>query len=193
MAVLPRASFSCLGIVQSIKAVSAPQYNTEQDARQYLEGQLWQDGPFCPHCGVYAAPRKMSPEQSAGTHGRKGLYQCRQCRKQFTVTVGTIFEHSKIPLHKWLLAVHRMCAANKRVSALQLQKDLDLGSYRSAWFMCRRIRWAIAQSAAADESLLIRVKPGPGMPRPGANRQKSVWSEVDEEMLGPKTPPMYEK
>jgi transposase-like protein len=180
-------------MVQRIKAVPAQQYNNEQDARQYLESQLWPDGPFCPHCGVDAAPRKMSPEQGADTHGRNGLYQCRQCRKQFTVTVGTIFEHSKIPLHKWLLAVHRICAAKKVVSAIQLQKDLDLGSYRSAWFMCRRIRWALAQSAAPDESLLIRVKPAAGMPRPGANRQKSVWSEVDEELLGPKNPPTQEK
>jgi len=123
----------------------------------------------------------MNREAGTGTHGRNGLYQCRGCRKQFTVTVGTIFEGSKIPLDKWLLAVHLMCAAKKGISALQLQRELKLGSYRSAWFLCRRIRWAMKKTGRIVEALL-RVEPAADMPRPGAHRQKSVWAEVNEEI-----------
>jgi transposase-like protein len=127
-----------------------PQHCTEEAARDYLEAQLWPDGPFCPRCGLDSEVKKMKREEGAGTHGRKGLYQCRGCRKQFTVTIGTIFESSKIPLHKWLLAIHLMCGEKKGVSALQLQRELQLGSYRSAWLLCRRIRWAMKQSPVAD-------------------------------------------
>jgi transposase-like protein len=76
---------------------------------------------------------------------RKGVYQCNDCRKQFSITVGTIFEDSHIPLHKWLLAVHLMCSSKKGISAHQLMRNLELGSYRTAWFMAHRIRWALTQ------------------------------------------------
>jgi len=84
------------------------------------------------------------------THSRSGVFQCNACRKQFSVTVKTIFEGSKIPLHKWLLAIHLMCSSKKGVSALQLQRELELGSYRSAWFMCHRVRWAMTQTPMAE-------------------------------------------
>jgi len=115
-----------------------------------LEKLLWPDGPVCPHCGVIGEATKMDREEGSDTHGRKGLYQCNGCRKQFTVTVGTIFEDSKIPLHKWLMAFHLMCSSKKGISALQLQRELELGSYRSAWFLCHRIRWAMTQSPMAE-------------------------------------------
>src|SRR5207245_7305275 len=76
---------------------------------------------------------------------RKGLYQCAGCRKQFSVTVKTIFEDSHIPLHKWLLAAHLMSSSKKGISAHQLMRNLELKSYRSAWFMAHRIRWALTQ------------------------------------------------
>jgi transposase-like protein len=143
----------------------APQYQTEEAAREYLEAILWPDGPFCPHCGLHGEATKLRREEGAETHGRNGLYQCRGCRKQFTVTVGTIFEDSKIPLHKWLMAIHLMCSSKKGVSALQLQRELwgedseskdkhgrprIKGSYRTAWFMCHRVRWAMTQSPMVD-------------------------------------------
>jgi transposase-like protein len=105
---------------------------------------------MCPHCGVPEEATKLNREEGTDTHGRAGLYQCRGCRKQYTVTVGTIFEDSKIPLHKWLMAFHLMCSSKKGVSALQLQRELELGSYRTAWFMCHRIRWAMTQSPMAE-------------------------------------------
>jgi transposase-like protein len=130
--------------------IIAPQYQNEDTARAYLEARLWPEGPICPHCGVIEESTKLDREEGSDTHGRKGLYQCNSCRKQFTVTVGTIFEDSKIPLHKWLMAFHLMCSSKKGVSALQLQRELELGSYRSAWFMCHRIRWAMTQSPMAE-------------------------------------------
>src|SRR5580692_1008446 len=99
--------------------IFAPQYQSEEAAREYLEGKMWPEGPVCPHCGVIGEASKMNREEGTDTHGRKGLYQCRGCRKQFTVTVGTIFEDSHIPLHKWLLGFHLMCSSKKGMSALQ--------------------------------------------------------------------------
>jgi transposase-like protein len=128
----------------------APQYQTEEAAREYLEALLWPEGPVCPSCGVIGEATKLQREDGTDTHGRAGLYQCRGCRRQFTITVGTIFEDSHIPLHKWLLAFHLMCSSKKGVSALQLQRELELGSYRSAWFMCHRIRWSMTQSPNAE-------------------------------------------
>src|SRR5260370_774025 len=131
--------------------ILAPQYQTEEAAREYLEYMLWPDGPVCQACGLVNDATKLRREEGTETHGRTGLYQCRGCRKQFTVTVGTIFEDSKIPLHKWLLSIHLMCSSKKGVSALQLQRNLELGSYRTAWFMAHRIRWAMTQSPMVEK------------------------------------------
>jgi transposase-like protein len=163
-------------------AIIAPQFQNEDSARIYLEKLLWPDGPICAHCGVIGESTKLDREDGSDTHGRKGLYQCNGCRKQFTVTVGTIFEDSKIALHKWLLAFHLMCSSKKGISALQLQRELELGSYRSAWFMCHRIRWAITQSPMAEALRLKGVveadetyvggkkKARPGTPRLESNK-----------------------
>jgi transposase-like protein len=111
---------------------------TEDEARMYIEKLLWPDGqPVCPHCGSVNAYKMQ------GDTCRPGLCRCRDCKKQFTVTVGTIFEDSHIPLAKWVKAVHLMCSSKKGISALQLQRNLALGSYRSAWFMAHRIRLAM--------------------------------------------------
>jgi len=112
---------------------------TEEQARGFLEALRWPSGPVCPHCG---ALDRTTPLPENGTV-RAGLYQCNDCRGQFTVTVGTIFEDSHIPLGKWVLAFGLMCASKKGISALQLQRNLGLGSYKSAWFMAHRIRYAM--------------------------------------------------
>jgi transposase-like protein len=163
-------------------AILSPQFQNEVAARIYLEKLLWPGGPVCPHCGVIEEATKLDREEGSDTHGRKGLYQCNGCRKQFTVTVNTIFSDSKIPLHKWLLAFHLMCSSKKGISALQLQRELELGSYRSAWFMCHRIRWAMTQSPMAealkmkgvieaDETYVGgREKGKRGMPGPGSKK-----------------------
>jgi len=111
---------------------------TDDQARTYLENILWPDGqPACRHCGSINAYKMQ------GKTCRPGLCRCRDCKKQFTVTVGTIFEDSHIPLRKWLIAFHLMCSSKKGISALQLQRNLGLGSYRTAWHMAHRIRLAM--------------------------------------------------
>src|SRR2546423_9375323 len=116
---------------------------TEDDARAFLESLRWPGGPFCPRCGDTKA-YKLNPKPTSTRGVRKGVYKCGGCRKQYTVTVGTIFEDSHIPLSKWLLAIHLMCASKKGISAHQLHRMLEL-SYKSAWFMCHRIRYAMEQ------------------------------------------------
>ena len=110
---------------------------TEDQARAYLEGLRWPDGPWCPHCGGLDHPRLK------GKKHRIGAIQCNDCRQQYTVTVGSVMESSKIPLAKWVLGFHLMCSSKKGISALQLQRELGLGSYRTAWFMEHRIRHAM--------------------------------------------------
>jgi transposase-like protein len=142
-----------------VTGLIAPQYQTEETARQYLENLLWPEGAVCPHCGVIGEATQLGNVFEGKlrgkvvqfkAHAREGAYQCNGCREQFSVTIGTIFEDSKIPLHKWLLAIHLMCSSSKGVSALQLQRELELGSYRSAWFLCHRVRWAMTQSPMAE-------------------------------------------
>jgi transposase-like protein len=143
----------------------ARQFHDEDAAREFLEKKLWPNGPFCPHCGVIENIYKLESKEGSKTQLRKGVYKCGGCRKPFTVTVGTIFEDSHIPLHKWLFATHLMCSSKKGVSALQLQRELwgedetkldktgrprIKGSYRTAWFMCHRIRWAMTQTPFAE-------------------------------------------
>ncbi|HUY13232.1 MAG TPA: IS1595 family transposase, partial [Terriglobia bacterium] len=110
----------------------AHQYQNEDAAREHLENTRWPSGPVCPHCGVMNEATKLEPRCRSKSGVRKGVWQCNGCRKQFSVIVGTIFEDSHIPLHKWLLAVHLMCSSKKGISAHQLMRNLDIGSYRTA-------------------------------------------------------------
>ena len=104
----------------------------------HLEATRWPNGAFCPHCGSF------NVKTLTGKSHRAGLHQCneKQCRKQFTVTVGTVFERSKVPLNKWLLATHLMTASKKGISAHQIHRMLGV-TYKTAWFMCHRIREAM--------------------------------------------------
>src|SRR5262245_51531716 len=102
----------------------------EDDARAMIERIRWPDGPCCPHCGVLGMETKLK-----GSATRVGLYKCRGCRKQYTVTVGTIFHRSHITLKQWVMAFHLMCSSKKGISALQLQRELGLKSYQSAWHL----------------------------------------------------------
>lgn len=110
-----------------------PVFSDAEKAREYLESLHWPDGAECPHC------ESMRVTKVGGKTARPGLYMCNDCRKQFTVTVGTIFEDSKIPLNKWLLAFAMLSAGKKGVSTHQLHRQLGI-SYKSAWFMTHRIR-----------------------------------------------------
>lgn len=117
----------------------------EAAAFAHVEAMLWADGPVCPHCGVVdrayrlegvrTKPSKKNPEGKE----RHGLWKCRECRKQFTVRKGTIFEESHLPLHLWLQAIHLMVSSKKGISSHQLHRVLGI-TYKSAWFLTHRIR-----------------------------------------------------
>ena len=126
---------------------------SDDECRDYLERMRWPDGPHCPKCGVenpYTINRKSKTKNKV-----RRLYRCRACRKDFTHTTGTMFEDTKVPLRKWFAAMAMMCASKKGVSAHQIYRMLNLGSYRTAWFMCRRIREAMG--GTDDLSLLSGV------------------------------------
>jgi transposase-like protein len=118
-----------------------PIFNDETAAREHLEAIRWPEGPICPHCGNSDPDRLAKVEGEKQSH-RPGLYYCNECKGQFTVTVGTVFERSKIPLCKWWLAMHLMAASKKGMSAHQMHRMLGV-SYKSTWFMLHRIREAM--------------------------------------------------
>jgi transposase-like protein len=138
----------------------------ESAAYRWVEAQIWPDGPICPHCG---GVERISPMKGRST--RIGAYKCYQCRKPFTVKVGTVFESSHIPMRVWLQAMVLMCASKKGVSSNQLHRTLGV-SLKTAWFMSHRIREAMrvvgmepmggaGKAMEADESFFGRVKGSP--------------------------------
>lgn len=132
--------------------LSDPIYHNADMAREHLEALLWPDGPVCPHCQERDRASKIKG-------GRAGLYFCNACREQFTVTVGTVFERSKLPLNKWVMATHFMSASKTGISAHQLHRLLGI-TYKSAWFMCHRIREAMGttdKSGMGGEGEQIQV------------------------------------
>ncbi len=155
-----------------------PIFNDEAAAWAHFEAIRWPDGPICPHCGVVGAADKVTGETA-----RPGLYRCHECVKQFTATIGTVYESSHIPMHKWMLATHLLCASKKGMSAHQLMRTLGLGSYRTAWFMAHRIREAMTdhdpspiggkdKTVEIDETYIGRVE---GVPKPrGGSSHKNV-------------------
>lgn len=160
-------------------------FNDEDKARDLLESLRWRDGVRCPHCEGVRAYKIVAKSETSKT--RKGLWKCADCRKQFTVTVGTIFEGTRIPLGKWLMAIHLICGAKKGISTLQLMRHLWGDSnkaktpsgqwkkthYKTAWFMAHRIRYAMSQE-------------------PLAGKLKGVV-EVDESYIGGKSRNMHAK
>lgn len=162
--------------------MTKPRFTDPEAAREYLEGLRWPKGSFCPHCG--GADRQSKLE---GESHRAGLYFCGHCRQQYTVTVGTVFERSKIALHKWVLAVHLMASSKKGMSAHQLHRMLGI-TYKTAWFMAHRIREAMkseggmlgggGKTVEADETYYgpksQRKRNGmvKGAKRGGGNKQK---------------------
>ncbi|MHB8416043.1 MAG: IS1595 family transposase [Acidiferrobacteraceae bacterium] len=147
--------------------LQAPAFTDDDAAREAMEAVLWPFGPRCPRCQSLERIGQMT-----GTSGRPGLYYCGECKRQFTVTVGTIFERSKVPLSKWWLAVHLMASSKKGMSAHQMHRMLGV-TYQTAWFMEHRIRAAMASgdltqmggegvTVEIDETFIGRK---PGMPK----------------------------
>ena len=138
-----------------MSVLSAPYMYDEAAAFAHVESMLWRDGPVCPHCGVVdrayrlegvrTKPSKKNPEGKE----RHGLWKCRECRKQFTVRKGTIFEESHLPLHLWLQAIHLMVSSKKGISSHQLHRVLGI-TYKSAWFLTHRIRECMRDNTIAD-------------------------------------------
>jgi transposase-like protein len=144
---------------------------TDDKARLYLERIFWKNGIVCPHCQCNDQAKFSDIAANPAKKIRAGLRHCDVCAKQFTVTIGTIFEDSHIPLRKWLLAWYLICSSKKGISSLQLQRNLELGSYRTALFMAHRIRHALKDTAfteqltgtiEADETFVGGVTKGKG-------------------------------
>jgi transposase-like protein len=159
-----------------------PRFTNENAAREHLENIRWPNGPVCPHCGSTKRNSKLN-----GDSHRAGLYFCGDCREQFTVTVGTVFERSKIPLHMWVLATHLICSSKKGMSSKQIERELGV-TYKTAWFMTHRIREAMkptgngllgrgGKAVEADETFVGR-KPG-SVKRRGYAHKEAVFSLVE--------------
>lgn len=145
--------------------LTAKIFHDEDAARAHFQALRWPHGPVCPHCGVVDNATEMK-----GRTTRPGLFKCKEkeCRKPFSATMGTVYERSHIPLHKWLLATHLMVSSKKGISAHQLYRTLGFKSYKTAWFMAMRIREAMT----------------PADPAPLGGKDKIV--EADETYVGGK-------
>lgn len=132
----------------------AQEYSDNDKARELLESLRWPNGPTCPHCKADGSDckdvYKITPKPGSKT--RKGLYKCAACRKQFTVTVGTIFEDSHLPISKWLMAIFILFSSKNSISANQLHRMLGV-SYKAAWFMAHRLRFATGSTKPLGELL----------------------------------------
>jgi transposase-like protein len=125
--------------------IQNPIYTNDDAAREHLESLRWPNGPVCPHCGIVGNAAELK-----GKSTRPGVYKCRDCRKPFSVTVGTVFERSKIPLSKWLLANHMLACGKKGVSSHEIHRTLGV-TYKTAWFMTHRLREAMAPIKGAPQ------------------------------------------
>ncbi len=148
-------------------------FQNEKAAFAHLEKTLWNEGVICPHCGCVDSARRLQGVKGKNGKVRNGLWKCyaRECRKQFTVRVGTVFESAHIPLHKMLQAVYLMCSSKKGISSHQLHRTLEI-TYKSAWFLTHRIREAMRDGTLApmggaggtieaDETFIGRLKGQP--------------------------------
>ena len=122
--------------------ITDPVFHDEVKARVFFEAQRWPDGPICPFCNGTANCARMT-----GAAAERGLVFCNACRKKFSVTVGTVMERSHIPLTKWLMTFRLMSSSKKGVSAHQVHRSLGI-TYKSAWFLCHRVREAMGLDPA---------------------------------------------
>jgi transposase-like protein len=163
--------------------LQAPAFTDEPVARAAMEAVLWPNGPVCPRCGGQDKIGVVGGESH-----RPGLYYCGHCKRQFTVTVGTIFERSKVPLSKWWLAIHLLTSSKKGISSHQLHRMLGV-TYQTAWFMSHRIREAMRDgtlgplgsaggTVEADETFIGRKK-GVPVPKGGPSHKNAVLALVE--------------
>ena len=149
-----------------MSALSRPEFHSEEAAFAHLEKVVWNGSPVCPHCG--ALDRITAVKANPAKRIRIGLHRCGHCKGQFTVKVGTVFEHARMPLHKMLQAVYLVTSSKKGVSAHQLHRTLEI-TYKSAWFLLHRIREAMRSGdltpmggagviVEADETFIGNIK-----------------------------------
>jgi transposase-like protein len=169
-----------------MSVLSKPYFHDEAKAFEYLESVLWTDGIVCPHCGVVGG----RVYELKGKSTRIGLKKCGECRQQFTVKVGTVFEHGRMPLNKMLQAVYLMTSGKKGISSHQLHRTLEI-SYKAAWFLSHRIREAMRSGDLApfggeggvvevDETFFGR-REGVEKPRGGTRHMIPILSLVHRE------------
>jgi transposase-like protein len=160
-------------------------FHNEMAAFEYLEAALWPDGAVCPHCGTVGKATRLQTtggSKDGKRQARLGLWKCneKECRKQFTVKVGTVFEHGRIPLHKMLQAVYLLCCSKKGCSSHQLHRVLGI-TYKAAWFLSHRIREAMRTGALGpmggpggvvevDETYIGRLRDVPKPPHGGSHK-----------------------
>ena len=137
-----------------MSALSRPEFHSEEAAFAHLESIVWAGEPVCPHCGSLDRLTKVTANPAKRI--RVGLWRCGACKKQFRATVGTVFEHIRLPLHKALQAVYLMTSSKKGVSAHQLHRMLEI-TYKSAWFLAHRIREALRSGELAVPSRSVRT------------------------------------
>src|SRR5437762_1215908 len=165
----------------------SPIFQDETLAREALEAVLWPDGPYCRHCGN-ADPAMIAKMQ--GKSHRPGLYYCNECKGQFTVTVGTVFERSKVPLTKWWMAAHMMNSGKNGVSAHEIHRTIGV-TYKTAWFMMHRLREAMSVakpgpmgtlngSVQADETYHLNTSKRAKGYKKGLKNKASIVALVDE-------------
>jgi transposase-like protein len=156
---------------ESVLKELAEAYGDEAKARELLESWRWPHGPVCPHCHNAGEKliSKLKARATSRSGVRAGVYFCGACRRPFPVTVGTVLERSHVRLSKWLLALSRLCASKKSVSANQIHRMIGV-TYKTAWFLCHRIRFAMTPQQWAEAKLKGTV-------------------EVDETFIGPKAKP----
>ena len=122
----------------------------EESARKLLESVRWPEGPVCPHCGEINNAGGVTARPGSKKPVRKGVWKCYGCREQFSVTVGTVFEDSHIPLHRWLLTAYLLCSSKKGMSSHQIHRMTGI-SYKTVWFMTHRLRFAMTQHGMIEK------------------------------------------
>lgn len=132
----------------------AEAYGNETKARNLLESLRWPNGPVCPHCKNNGDKRisKLAAQSASKRGVREGVHFCGACRQQFTVTVGTVLERSHVPISKWLMALFLLCSSKKSLSANQVHRMIGV-TYKTAWFMCHRIRFGMTPNHWAEPKL----------------------------------------
>ncbi|MER8521524.1 IS1595 family transposase [Mesorhizobium sp. M0644] len=168
-----------------MSVLSEPHFHNEEAAFERLEAIVWPEGPICPKCGNCEQARIT---RVSGPTARTGLRRCLECKKQFTVKVGTVFESSHVPLHKWWQAAHLLASSKKGISAHQLHRTLQV-QYKTAWFMFHRLREAMrdgvlspmggdGKQVEVDETYIGRLKGAP-VKRGGGAHKNSVVTLVE--------------